>query len=312
MCPLNLVPEGARDPKSDHAQLLAAMSARPVGGAIPKANPVRLDCGALLALERQIQALAEGHHSQAGYLSLCASQLALTRSVVRGKSAGDDGPLSEEQEVAGFVGRLGEVMGSPLPAAAGDPDLTALLCAMTPSLRSRLVFPREDTRHEFRCTLALERVPYALTVLLALMAHARAAGLRTITWQSVGCIFDESQQLLRLLAHLDVPVEWRATDVVDVRADPKGLYMAVVRDLLPGIQRKRQQPLWLVLCHHLPDDAVERAMALRSVARLVTNHIVPVGDALAEARAGTRVRAAVQHWALRHMSATDLARRIGG
>jgi hypothetical protein len=201
-------------------------------------------------------------------------------------------------------------MGSPLPASAGDSDLTAILCAITPSLRSRLVFPREDTHNEFRCTLALERVPYALTALLVLMAHARAAGLRTVTWQSVGCIFDESQQLLRLLAHLDIPVEWRASDVVNLRADHKGPYMAIVKDLLPGIQRKRQQPLSLILCRHLPDDAVERAVALRSVARLVTNHIVPIGDAVAGARAGTLVRAAIQHWTLRHMSATDLARRI--
>ena len=186
---------------------------------------------------------------------------------------------------------------------------------MTPSLRSRLVFPRAESPRDCQGALGFEQVPYVLLALQTLLQLARDAGLHEITYQSVAGIFDDSQPLLRLLAHLDRVVVWRPGEIVDVhwgRAtryhEP---YVRLAKALLPGVQRERRWPLWRVLCEHLPQEEVDRAVFLRMLARQIVNHLVSIDESSVVADRRSPIRSAVQHWALQHVSAETVLKVTG-
>jgi Fe-S-cluster containining protein len=318
LCPLSVSADETHDTASDHDHLFAAMSDQPIGGLIGQATPIAADSARAVELERRIVRLSEDHLRDDSYESFGAAQVIAACGL--GVCSKGQHRCREEKDVRtdveGFLARLREVLGlgrqvSPVP----DPVLTRTLVAMSPCLRSRLVFPRAESLKECQCALGLEQVPNVLLVLQTLLQLARDAGMHEITYQSVAGVFDNSQQLLRLLAHLDRVVVWRAGEMIDVRwgratryLEP---YVRLVKTLLPGVQRERRWPLWRVLCEHLPQQELDRAMFLRMVARQIVNHLVPIDDFAIVADRRTPIRSAVQHWALRHVSAETVLRVTG-
>lgn len=293
LCPLAIAPPSRKSALSDHEALTNAMRMSGIGANVPRASADVSDISALVRFERQIVDLSEAYLDDADYLAFAIAQVELTDGVW-----GKDDRRSARQRLAEYTSLVDEILGGPpTRASSNDQALERTLIALTPFVRSMLVFPGDDDK----TPVALDRVPYVLVALRTIALHARDAGMPAITFQSLMHLLQPNKPLLAMLAQTDREMRWRPEANVELPlrdARPyRCAYLRIVRALLPASQNRSPMTLGQILRHNLQSDGIERAMTLKALARQLAGRCVPAhhGSAAPQPR-GFRV--ALQQWAI--------------
>lgn len=178
--PLEVLPLGTTSPKSDYRHLLEEMSAKGIGTDNPIGTINHSDLSENIALERCIVPLSEKHLCSRRYAEFFRVQCNVSQE--RGF---DDLP---EGTVRLDATRCVELMSEVMDVRATDldpeqPDLVRTMMAVTPFLRSKLLF-REVGRRGITLEIATSRIPHFVMAVHAVAAPGSAAGMRVIMFQT--------------------------------------------------------------------------------------------------------------------------------
>lgn len=297
LCPLE-VAAGSGSSCSDHDKLYETMAAFGIRSSIHEAIATTGDVDTAIKQEVQIRALCDELSHLAIYRPLAVEQLRLLKGPVDDDSA--------ETAVERFEHDMFEALGErPSREALMNPSLVTTMIAVTPVLRSQLLFLATRDRRAPEALVPACRIPYVLIALNALAALAIDAGMRRVTYQTVMSLFTGSRSLLAILACADQSMRWRPSSAVvwplkHEREFEPG-YLAVVKSLLRG---RHGQTLGELLSINAPTDGPRRSVFLKQVARALIGRISAEAE---DARGGRwNPRRAIQRLTLQHLSPTLL------
>ena len=301
LCPLEVVAPGSYDHASRHDTLFEEMRRGGIGADVSEVRCLLGDAGAAIELERHIVEQSERCVNDDDYVAFADAQVAATAAALRDRGAWSGAATSGT--LSAFVDRLATVLDI-APAATPDPALLRTMLASTPFLRSQLVFGGKA--HADGPDVGLDRVPHVLLALHTFVTLARDAGMRQITYQTIGGLFRQYRPLLAMLAYADCEMVWKPSAGVDwpFRQDKswEGRYLAIVKDLLPARRRSPHPVLGDILERHAAGAGVTRVMFLSQVANKIADRIVPAAGAAANGRSPRAFRNAAQHWVLGHFN----------
>jgi hypothetical protein len=314
LCPLAVVPFPSTSDCSRHGHLLAELARSPIGGHVPTRQPQTADVDRLIALERFI---VEGAESTANVnmISFTKLQIAATESASLSDS-NFSSMVSISLGPAPYLEALYRTIGLPAPEPA--PEVDALFVALVPSLRSRLVFgpaPHLTVTPNGRAPMlpSIVRVPHFLLALYAVTMAARTAGMRRITYQTVTRIAREYDQLLWLLAHLDVPLGIRQDALVTAltpNAADERLLQGLLARLLTNMRSDSPHSFYTLLESLQPFANGSQLTLLRAVAPKLAPLVEPFRKRSRRSSLRHPV-ATLQHWALLHSTYTSIVLQIG-
>jgi hypothetical protein len=159
--------------------------------------------------------------------------------------------------------------------------------------------------------IELERLPYVLTALYAMLQLAHEAGMHTITYQTVNRFFGEYRALLSLLSNVDRAMALDSSTLVNLAPFPEPgqqrAFLKAMRDLLPRTQHRSRATLGEVLNRHAPPEGISRVAFLKRIARRLAGCLRPVADQHRERAQVRAPRAVLQRLALRYVSVDLLA-----
>jgi Fe-S-cluster containining protein len=307
LCPLAVAPQNERSELSGHDELLRAMSAGGLGTHVHESALAAEDVPALVSLERRILDLCEHDLKVARYASNAAAQLAFTRAGARGSEADAAVRDRARADIEGFLVELHQVLGESPRAGDDAPVVVQAMIAMTPAIRSQLVFVDGTATQG-----GLERVPRFMLALHTLAALAHETGMARIGCQTVLELQSAYRSLLLLLANVDRVVAWRSGTNIDIGVSRnrklQTSYLGAAKALLPSVQRRAPTPLGRILREHAPQEGVDRIVFLKLLARRMDGRFVTLDDAPSSSRWLRRPRAAVKQWALQHLDPDVLTR----
>ncbi|MGH2396475.1 MAG: hypothetical protein ACRDFW_05715 [bacterium] len=277
------------------------MSGQGIAAHVNECKTVDDNVGQVIGFERRIVGLSEKFLQRDDYLEFVREQLRLH------ESGGMQRPDGEAPSLEAMLQVVGDLTDVPQTVALGcDSELVRTMVAMTPFLRSQLVF-RDVSPGHAPGSLQLEYARVALAVLcIYLFAEAaRANGMRRITFQTISRLAHDFDSLARLLALGDAVVVWQRGVPIDVtsfeRSEFRLAFMRLAKALLPAVQRKRQARLGDLLREHVPADRLARALFLKEAARHLAGKLVPLKqEPTRRYNAGLRGRfaTAVRRWVL--------------
>jgi len=308
LCPLEIVAADARSPLSRHDELRSTMAAIGIATHFRESPIAGGGVAALVALERRIVALCEEQLHAPRYLENAAEQLALTRLAAGAADSPEAVRERARRELDAFLAQLYAVLDEPPRADVDDPAVARSLIAMTPSVRAQLLFVQGVAAAPGE----LERVPYFLLALHALVGFARDAGMPAISCQTVKEVYDAYTPLLRLLVNVDRVVAWLAGADADLavtgNAALQASYLAVAKALLPSVQRRSPTKLGDVLRRHAAGDGLDRIVLLKLLARRMDGRLVPLDRAEENSGWLRNPRARAKQWAVGHLGEDALLR----
>lgn len=307
LCPLAVAPHDERSELSRHDELLTVMSAGGIGTHVGESALAAADVAPLVALERRILDHCEHDWHVTRYASNAAAQLAFTRAAVRGSAPDAAVRDRARADIESFLVELHQVLGESPRAGDDAPMVVQPMIAMTPAVRSRLLF-----RDGMVTPDELERVPRFMLALHTLAAFAHETGMAKIGCQTVLELRDVYRSLLLLLASADRVVAWRAETRIDIGVSGnrrlQTSYLRAAKALLPAVQRRSPTPLGRVLREHAPQEGVDRIVFLKLLARRTNGRLVPLDDAPSSSGWLRRPRETAKRWALRHLDPDVLTR----
>ncbi len=327
LCPIQVEPPGEASDRSTYGELLHTMSLPGIYAEVPVCNGLLSDLDILISLERQVVDLSEQYMDQSHYAGFAAAQLDATYQTLRNLLP-VNGPCPQppaDGVIERFLEQVCELLGfSRALAKRADALLTRTVTAVTPALRSQLVF--RDAVQDRKAApalwdgLELDRVPYLLAALHALANLAELAGMRAVTYQTVFRLFHDYRSLLFLLAHVDCVVAWRPGVLIDLRLPNdeqfQQPFIRLARALLPERNRKARIKLGDLVSEVNRFDGVERLRFLQLLAQRVEGRLVSLERVGLEDRwARPNFRSSFQRWVINHLSeevlgaALDVARR---
>jgi hypothetical protein len=306
LCALELVEANRTSVKSEHDKLLEIMSANGMRDKISRREVAGLDMDNLVLLERQIVDLSEKYQNSSCFIEFAAEQQVLAEKY--GLCVVDNIGMVKWRMNA-FWNRLFRTLG--ISASLGDqlnPKLLNILYATTPFVRSRMIFANN---RDF--WIEIERIPYALLALYAIVAIGHDAGIERATFQTVSRMLREYKSLLRLLAYLDCAMSWRTDVLMDFpeceRNSDRLIYIGIIKALLPSRQRVAKSMLGNILLDNLPDCEVDRIILLKGIAHMLQGKIAALDShSMASPKARRRLRSAAQRWVVGKFSREDLGR----
>ncbi len=301
LCPLEVMVNGTTSELSDHARLLSDMEA----GSERRLEVARvagdISIPALIRLERAVR---DGIDMGVRDYGACATfQRRLTASAVGRDPAGD---------LSGFRATLIDLCGAGalLP---GEPDraVVALMAALTPTFRHRLLF-RRSSAPGGAPALPAARVPSALLVLAVLGELARAAGMQKVTYQTLSRLLAANHRLIVMLAHLEDTVTWRRDAAVslnlpsDATDGDRRRYLGIASAIARSSVR-RPASLRSILEAHAPASERERIGFLRMVADRLAGRVRALDECDWPQQSAATVSSRVTMFALRRLSPNVLA-----
>lgn len=309
LCPLQVVSAAHAGNASAHDTLFAAMEAKGIAGRVAECTSAIEDIDHLVAVERQIVAMAAAYDQRVGIMPLVDGQLALSKSRDQGIAELAPAPSvrSDMPPAAGHqLAAMADVLGVPISdLVAPNHALTERLAVMTPFLRSQLVFlDAKQSRAEDGTPLSIDfvRVPCAVLATYVMSQLAHLAGMESVEFQTISKLFDEYRSLIVLLAHLDANVEWRPDVEIGLTVNMgepfQTLFVRLARELLPVRQRRSPRPLGRILADICVLDGPARAQFLKLAAGRLVGRVVPVGTAARGRMSLTRLRTRLQRWSL--------------
>lgn len=317
LCPLAIVPAGQRNIRSEYDQLLQDMRVRPIRQAITRCAGRHRSVAAVIASERQIIDISEAHCGNADYYLF-------TEAVIRADAR--DGWLGLARDsvvdVRAFAREVCDLLGVEQASQVNDSASRAMI-AMTPYLRSRLLFDDNDADGASRMSVRIERIPYCLLALYVLVRTASSLSAnQDVQYQTVVRLFDDMLPLITMLASLSEIVEWRPKAPVPLpRWTQPGLqrkYLRVAKALQPAAQRKNQMTLGNVLREYAKPSSLEEVVFLKELARQLSGRLSARSYATpwnGRVTVRTQVQSIVHQWGLTHLDENLLAAaysRLGG
>jgi Fe-S-cluster containining protein len=297
LCPLEVAPGGCISPHSEHAKLLDAMASPGIAARVPECVPSHGEPDTVIELERRVVELAERFDVRAGYLAFVHEQLRLEELAGGGWERHAVPNAQTTVEMARALGATGA------DGAPGDPALVRTMVAMTPFLRSRLLFRDPSAAHV--PSLDRTRVPLAVLSLYLFAETARACGMQRVTFQTISKLAHDLDALAQLLANADAVMMWQRGAPIDPAAfegsELRMAFIKLAKALLPAAQRRRRAPLGDLLLDHAPQDCLTRLLFLKVVATHLVGRLVPLQCERTPAyvaRPTARLLTAVRRWAL--------------
>lgn len=319
LCPLEIAAPGTRSEASEHITLLQSMGAKGISNPVPEVEVLYLGAAKAIQLERALVEMSEEFLTRGSFLTFIDEQIARTASAIAAHTGGPARTAIKDVRIpkaAQALESITRILG--LSVAELEPHLravTPLLVAVTPAIRARLIF-RDAALARGETAVSPEaqalRVPLVILALGAMAGAAAAAGMGSLTYQSLTKLFQEYRPLLRLLANADLAMEWHPDKMIDLHLvghgstmwwrDLQTRYVRLVRKLLPSTQASERRALADILCECGDQAAVEWPHFLSLVAPRLTEGLVPYREA--GVRRGIRtheLRVACQRWLVAHM-----------
>ena len=276
LCPLAL--SSSFSPLSDHGALLAAMRLDGIHLQIQRADGPGDQLDAVMRLEQAIRDLDP--ELGVGIEGFVASQMVLTAEAID-----LPGPASMTEglaEVRAFRPHLEKLLGCwPGLSHENAPELARIVRAVTPTLRSQLLFP-SGTSVRLLLPLRVTRIPRLIFAIHKLVALAAEAGMATITYQTVMEIAHRYAFLLRFSVWADEPMKWRASrgQIYRRKGENRDAYGRYVRAARMLGSRDESMVLADVLSTSCGDDALGRLDRLDRLCRRLATSIKPRNDRL--------------------------------
>jgi hypothetical protein len=230
------------------------------------------------------------------------AQLALTYSIRPALVGNISRSIPEGRTILHGIAEALDVL--PVLTAGGDSSVERVVIALTPYVRSQLMF-RSIEKHGQRQLWPVSNpvlVPYAVAALYILARIACATGMAQVTFQTLSKLLNDHLSLISLLAHIDETVRLRPAATLDLRTPSKVApyqrqYLRVARALLPGRQRRSGLSLATILREHNTFEGHDRILFLKFIARRLYGCIEIEGAERPQER-GRPLRAALQRMAL--------------
>jgi Fe-S-cluster containining protein len=311
LCPLQVVRGDARSEQSSHQALLDEMAVRGVANGIRRCSGIDGDADAAISLEREIVALSEEYGSTTSYRAFAAAQLragATRRPLASDPEDGLD-LSSAIHEMDLFARRIADVLGVEASAlSAPDSSVDELMIALTPVLRSELVF-REPASADADCLKIVDQRNAAKLMLLVYMFTSLAcrSGIRSVTYQTATKLLRNFHATLLLLVNVDAVVGWRHDAKIDLSIPPsqmpyKRAFMRIAQELARAETTRQRQPLGDLLCEHNTWDGVERVGFVKFVAQRLHGQIRPIDERSARMKLPQRLRSELRRWAMARLA----------
>lgn len=306
LCPLRVTPAGVSDALSDHRALFDGMSRSGISAVIAEGGAGTADTPAAIRLERRVAALADDCLDRGDHRTFLAWQMALATqgATLQASSIAIDHASAMQRELLGLATDV---------ASVDDADLARTLIAITPALRSFVLFPRSTEVTPGAPSISADRLPLVMLGLWGVAGAARDAGLQEATIQSLLQMFRTFQPLLEVLAYADSPVCLARDAAVDAGEfkDIEGriAFVKLLRALMPRHQLRRRAPLGALLLETAPRHPLARILFLKQMARLLGRNLAPLDAVEASGRARSprqRMRAAAQHLVLSYLPEQSL------
>lgn len=297
LCPLTVTPPGTIAKSSTYDYLVLEMQAGGISTNVQECTAVGMELKAAIANEQAVVQLSQQYSSCTRYSEFFGAQLA-----ARGRATGPAAKLPEGTDyVSGFLGRVCELLGTtPSLVDPQDSDLVRTMVAITPYVRSRMVFA--PASGEGAPVLGVDRAPHFAMAVHVLAALATSAGMGAVTFQTVTMLLRQFEPLLMLLASGDDVMAWAPNALIDLSATPEAgwqrPYLRIARALLPSAQRGAKRPLNAVFLEAAAFGEVERVLFLKEMARRIMGRVVPLDAVPGAGRHRQRFRPALQRWAL--------------
>jgi Fe-S-cluster containining protein len=312
LCPLEVVPGERTSNCSLDTILWNEMCAAGIREMIPEARSIESDVERLIELERKIVLLSEHYLEGNDIVSFVDKQRALTTgmftytALIERRLVGG----GEPQTAAAMLRQTAELLGlSIAEVERRSPLVSRVVTAMTPYLRSRLLFADRKTREltgPVAGQVSLGRLPNIMLATYLIAQLAELSGMESVTFQTVARLCAAFYPLLFVLAHLDTTLEWQAGcrfDLVNFpsHAQYRRQLVRVAQSLLASRQRQAPKSLAEIINFSNEWDGSERVQFVKYVAELVSGRVVPVGTPTGN-RTGTigGIKAGLQHWALNY------------
>ncbi|MGH7467412.1 MAG: YkgJ family cysteine cluster protein [Longimicrobiales bacterium] len=288
LCPLEVERPPAKSAASSHEILLRALSLKAIDTQIHSFKPLLGNADSALQLEKAILALSESCLMRGGedWLGFVDEQRALTRRFLERDRAGvgsksQESPLTAREALY----HMAQALGIPVSdVQALDEDVFSTIVAMTPSLRSQLVFINEiSSPNRMERERMLLRIPLILHALAVIAQLAKRAGMKEVSYQTVARLFREHLALLKLLALLDVVVTWDPSVRFQILLNQNNQrfqrdYIGVGKALLWRRQRRERQPLLTIVRQFNDREGLDRITFLRLLSRQLPDRTRSVDD----------------------------------
>ncbi|WP_309668990.1 YkgJ family cysteine cluster protein [Gemmatimonas sp.] len=270
MCPLEVIGETEASGTSTHAYLLDAMSMQRIERFLPEVAPIAGTAESVIALEREIVAASE-RYLTLPYSEFVGEQLRLTRKYLQSEtmteSWGSDSALRSKRMLAQVLDTIGFAVEE---LEQADRSVGVLIAALTPFLRSRMMFRRDGAEHS-DCTRDIDAVGviFALLGVFALTSAANLAGMQRVTFQTVARIWKENHELLTLISLLGTPLVWRrGEEVAPAGSYPEfeAAYFEVARALTSSRQQSAPRTLYEIIASQNSWHGAQRMRFLRMLA----------------------------------------------
>ena len=317
LCPLQIEEPGKTSECSDYEHILDEMTRQGIQNPIPSAKPIVASAGELIDLERAIVSSSENHLVDP-FPVAAATQCDLTLDATRVNGVANGTGSSQERGavvVTEFLNQARLVLGVEANEMSDDPVVDRVLGAITPFLRSQLVFRSPGEHVRCLAEIDLARVP-KMIIGTYLVAHlARQAGMPKITPQTVSRLFSDFHTMLVLLAFLDTPMVWHTgadlnLPVPDDNRFQKA-YLRVAAALVPEQQKRNRRQLVEVLLEHNQWNGVDRVQFLKLVANRLHGRIRPINRVEGfKVRLRQRVSSGVQQFVVKTLDPDILAHAI--
>jgi hypothetical protein len=286
------------------------MRSRGISSQVRAAHSIAGDVSLVVALERSIAAASVSVPENVSITSWIDLQHQLTLEVFAARAVQGSGPVPAISSVE-YLSRIESILGMSQSSFAIDlASVTNVIVALTPTIRSALVFRDIGGSAVPEGEVELGEIPYVILALHFLTCVAVAAGQRRVTYQTVVRLFADNRPLLVFLAKLTGPVAWREGSEVELTLDESAvrphweltqrLYIRFVKEILSG-SSSSAAALVTALRPSLSDESTWiqfcRLLATHTWGRVVTSHssIRSSGPA----RGGLRRR--FRKWMIRHL-----------
>lgn len=290
LCPLTLVKTGSHSTLSSHDALWTAMTASGINAHVKRVSSGSDDLDATLATEQSIAVIARNHSDIGAYEDFAITQ----RSLEVEKRGRTDPATGGDAEFAKFGAHLRSALGGwPSSQAERDAELLRLMIAMTPTLRSWLLFPVEGGG-DYLAKIRSERIPHLLLALHKLTALSCEAGMEAVTYQTISRLFHTYLPALTLLCFADCRMTMDFSKPVDLSTACGAPMHARFADAIRAFtDTTRPQKLTVgeILAGIAPDGATGRLSFLNAVA----NRLLPRLTLVEPARPSGR-RMSISGW----------------
>ncbi len=309
LCPLRVVMH-EKSPQSDWRGLMDEMLLAGVAAPVPRLIGLADDGDALIAQERRILELSETLIGREPFEVFADLQVAYAEGLSPTPAGEAIGSTHVPGRARAFLDQCSELLGVDRAVFNGgaQPDIDALLVAMTPPLRSRILLRHRDETSPYGRSEA-RTAPYYLLALYMLSVLARVSGMRAVSYQTVARLTQTHVALLTLLSHVSVPMVWRRDATISFDRIPSKFVtpmITIAKRLLPEEQSRFHSPLGSVIASSSSFTGLERVTFLNTLGAWLSGRIEPLDENNDRNARRTTMRSLLQRWGLRHMNERTL------